>query len=193
MLPTSFCYWNILWNIFEQEQTEISFDACNAVFHWSHLVNNNDFLYQKIICSFYRSSHMTKYLFSSSSTVSTTSTLRLIQFVWVVEGINFESAKVQNALVKELKSLLCPKLSQRCTCQTDEVPVACVFVPSCHPSASCPTRFMCCRFLVCWGCKRSWLLVDIVFQGAGMWDSWVHGRLHCSARLCKEHSSIDNM
>ena len=45
----------------------------------------------------------------------TVSTLRLVQFVWVVEGINSASANAQNALIKELKSLSCWKLSRRCT------------------------------------------------------------------------------
>ena len=34
---------------------------------------------------------------------------------WVMGGINSESAKIQNTLIKELKTLSCPKLSGRCT------------------------------------------------------------------------------
>ena len=52
----------------------------------------------------------------------------------VVEGTNSESARVQNALIKELKSLSSCKLSRRCKSKsTDIVPVAGFFVPSLHP------------------------------------------------------------
>ena len=60
----------------------------------------------KIMCSLDVSHHITMYLFFQG---------HHIYICWVVKGINSKSAKIQNNIVKELKTVSCSNLSQRHT------------------------------------------------------------------------------
>ena len=128
--------------------------------------------------------------FSSGYTISL---LRLLQFGWVVEGINTQSLSC------------CKFLEGAHQCQIDIVLMACVLcsllasfcASETTDSANCPICPLHRIFLVCWDLQgwSSWLVL-LVLPGAG----WGHcakvgdfALLSSSARMCKAHTSSDNI
>ena len=91
----------------------MSFHVLNALLDGRKLVHDIELSFYarescvwKIICFFDMSCHMTIHLFFQ---------WLHIEIGWVIKGVNSESAKIKNTLIKELKTLSCPELSWRCT------------------------------------------------------------------------------
>ena len=99
------------------------------------MLNEIDFSIENHILPGYESSYYTVSIFQFFAV----STLRLVQFGWVVERINSKSAKVQNALIKELKFIV---LRTFWTVHIIAKLIKCqwllYFVPSWHSSVKLP-------------------------------------------------------